>query len=184
MQQVKELGAGEERWYGVEWGEKQISFPACLPWLFRPRGEEGPNNGSEGEEGAWRERGEKVEENVRVRTRWGKVESRVKEERNGGNAMEEMCERETRSAKEMMTEESRKGPGECEESRQVNQWRRGRDRAGCFTKPPGPHPFELWLLFLPANSFSRLPPSVRADSADTQCFQLSHSWQSVHHTLK
>lgn len=31
MQQVKELGAGEERRYGVECREKQISFPACLP---------------------------------------------------------------------------------------------------------------------------------------------------------
>lgn len=55
--------------------------------------------------------------------------------------------------------------------------------ATCLTKPTLP-PFELWLLFLPANTFSSLPPSVRANSTDTHCFQLSNSWQSVHHTLK
>lgn len=53
-----------------------------------------------------------------------------------------------------------------------------------YNAPWPPHPFELWLLLLAANTLSSLPPLVRADSTDTQCFKLSNSWQSVHHMLK
>ena len=174
MQQVKEPGAGEERRYGVECGEKQISFPACLPALAFSDWEGskvwgiGCRRGREGERGK----------------RCGGGGGKKREERgtcNGGV-------RGTRSLKKMIArKEARWAWGEQTGDRWATVEFLPIGSAGCFTKPaptPTPAPLELWLLFLPANSFLRLLPSVRADSADTQCFQLSNSWQSVHRALK
>lgn len=193
MQQVKGPGAGEERRYGEgwrEWEEKQISFPACLPQLVWLRGEGGLRNRSE--RGDWWREEEKMWE-------WEfDGESGEAGQRRGGPEVQLwICEREKCEAlrnhiRELGGEAStKKADGWSNDSGAVKRWD-GLGKVlrisspGCFTEPPAPllSPFELWLLLLPANSFSSLPPSVRADSTDTQCFVLSNSWQSVHHTPK
>ena len=187
MQQVKELGAGEGRRYGVEWGEKQISFSACQPWRLWLRGEEGLDNSSgevdrEGERGGRKCKSEKTMEKV------------VRKE-HGGKARVKICERETRRIQVMMTKDSMRG-NQARARRAMDEqmtaketegerglwWKSSGSAAQSLYKAPCP-PFDLSLPFLLQIAFLVSYQWVQI-ATDTQCSQLSDSWQSVHHTLK
>lgn len=162
MQQVKVLGAREERRYGVEWGEKQChSLTACLP--FRLRGQGG--GGCKSENPYIKKLGGKE---VKMCEKTWRIKVMItKDSRTGPREREE-----SRRVNQRMQARPR---------REDRLLRIG--SPGYFTNLSLT---ALWALasFLPSNSFSGLPPSVTVYSPDSQCRLLSKYWQSIHHTLK